>query len=73
MGREASYRIGSYLLRFVKHRPRSYNEALVFDMGVIGFDGVAKGRLQAELRYLLKLANQTTTANDYAFAVPSLS
>ena len=50
-----------------------YNGALVIDMGVIGFDGVAKGRLQAELRYLLKLANKTTTANNYAFAAPSLN
>jgi hypothetical protein len=50
---------------------------VVLDMGVIGFDGVAKRRLQAERRYLLKLANKTTTANTttatYAFAAPSLN
>jgi hypothetical protein len=48
---------------------------VVFDMGVTGFDGAVKRRLQAEHRNLLKLAKQTITANTttatYAFAAPS--
>jgi hypothetical protein len=48
---------------------------VVFDMGVTGFDGAVKRRLQAEHRYLLNPAKQTITANTttatYAFAAPS--
>jgi len=40
--------------------------------GCTGFDGVTKGRLQAERR-LLKPAKQTIPANTYAFAAPSLN
>jgi len=54
-----------------------YHRRVVLDMGVTGFDGATKRRLQAEHRNLLKLANQTTTANTttatYAFAAPSLN
>jgi len=60
------------MLSFVNRRVDGYNASGSLTWGCTGFDGVTNARLQAE-RHLLNLANQTTTANNYAFAAPSLN
>ena len=60
---------------FVNRQTVDYNTSVVrrsLTWGCNGFDGDTKARLQAE-RHLLNPANQTTTANTYAFAAPSLN